>query len=155
MLRGGDGGVTGSSRPGRNLRQPFGVLTSCVLKGSAPMAQNHPFMLWCTPGSTARLGSCLYPGLPPDELLEALCGCSGSTVFSMMQAVCPPGWGYRWLAGPAQCARPQPPADSRRPSPWADAHCLLSPYLGRGSGRWQSAPQGCPSVSQDIGLGRL
>lgn len=58
-------------------------------------------MLRCTPGSTASLGSCLYPGLPPDQLLEMLRDCSGGTVFSMMQAVCPPGWGYRWLAGPA------------------------------------------------------
>lgn len=140
LCGGGDGGVIGSSRPGRSLKQPFGVLTSCVLNGPAPVAQNHPFMLRCTPGSTASLGSCLYPGLPPDQLLEALCDCSGSTVFSMMQAVCPPGWGYRWLAGPAQCARPQPPADSRRTQPLG--RCPLPPQPVSGEGVWQVAE--CP-----------
>lgn len=44
----------------------------------------------------------------------------GQHHFSMMQAVCPLGQGYRWLAGPAQCTHPQPPADSRQPSPCAN-----------------------------------
>lgn len=72
------------------------------------VAQNHPFMLRCTPGSTASLEVVFTLVSLQIQLLEALCGCSGSTI-SMMQAVCPPGWGYRWLAGPVQCACPQPP----------------------------------------------
>ena len=82
------------------MKQPFGVLTSCVLKGPTPVAQNHPFMLRCTPGSTASLGSCLYPGLPPDQLLEALCDCSGSTIF-FHDASSLPSWVGLSVAGRA------------------------------------------------------
>lgn len=121
-----------------------GVLTLFILKGPAPVAQNYSFMLRCTPGSTASLGSCLYPGLPPDQLLETLCGCSGSTVFSMMQAVCPLGWGYRWLAGLVKCACPQPPADSRQTR--SLCRCPPPPQpMSRGrADRWQSAPDASP-----------
>lgn len=93
------------------------VLHLFILKGPAPVAQNYPFMLQCTPGSTASLGNCRYPGLPSDQLLEMFRGYGGSTVFSMMQAVCPLGRGYQWLAGLAQRVRPLPPAGSRRAQP--------------------------------------
>lgn len=107
------------------------------------MAQNYPFMHECTSGSAASLGSCLCPALPPDQLLGALHGCSGSPVFSMMQAVCPLGWGYRWLAGQAQGARSLPPADCGQPQSCADAHCLLSLILGRGLAGGKVPPESC------------
>lgn len=106
-----------------------GVLHLFILKGPAPMAQNYPFMLQCTPGSVVSLGNCLYPGLPPDQHLEMLRGCSSSTAFSMMQAVCPLGRGHQWLAGPAQCACPLPPAGTSSAHFWEGdqqlARCLL------------------------------
>ena len=96
----------------------FGVLSpgpDCIYsQGPRPCGLELPLHAPVHPRLHGRPGKLSLPcSLPPDQLLETLRGCNGSTVFSMMQAVCPLGRGYRWLAGPAQCAHPLPPADSR------------------------------------------
>lgn len=103
-----------------------------------------------------QLGDCLLPGIPPDQLLEMLCGGCSSTVFSMMQAICSLGRGYRCLAGPAPRAHPChlliPPQPSFGERDWSGARCLLSPVCDIGLRRLRRQSPAVPLVSSGASL---
>lgn len=102
------------------------------------------------PRLRSRPGKPSLPWTPPAQLLEGLHGCAA---FSMMQAVCPLGRGYRRLAGPARLARPLPRADSRRAPPCAGAHHPPQPVTwGEGLAGGTVPPEALPMTQAWLGF---